>query len=66
VAADEIFVLLLVVVCVGTVVTLSFRSRRQARALAAANPESTGVPETPELAADTPEPEVRQRRRKRR
>ena len=65
-AADEIFVLLLVVVCLGTVVTLSFRSRRQSRAVAAANPESTGVPETPEVVADAPEPEVRQRGRKRR
>jgi hypothetical protein len=65
VASDEIFVLILVSICVAVVVAMSFRSRR--RAVAAVNPESPVVSEAAAVVPeDIAEPEARPRKRKRR
>jgi hypothetical protein len=64
-ASDEIFVLILVSICVAIVVAMSFRSRR--RAGAAVNPESPVVSEAAAVVPENvAEPEVRRRKRKRR
>jgi hypothetical protein len=64
VANDEIFVLILVSICLTIVVVMSFRSRRGSTVLATAEPAVT--PEAPIAPEEQLEPAERPRRRKRR